>query len=160
MPTLVLVRHAKSDWGDPSLDDHDRPLNDRGRRDAPVMAERLAASGASPDLLVTSTALRAQTTAGFFAQALGLDPIAEPALHAAPPREILRVVAEKAHDASARSVVVVAHNPGLSMLAGSFAAEIAHLPTCAVARFTWPDDVPWDAIDATDPSDWTLDTPR
>ena len=44
--TLALVRHAKSDWGDPSLDDHDRPLNERGFRDAPAMARRLAASAA------------------------------------------------------------------------------------------------------------------
>ena len=76
MTTLVLVRHAKSDWGSPSLDDNDRPLNARGMRDAPAQARRLAAaleaSDVRLDVLLSSTALRARTTAAFFGAALGL----------------------------------------------------------------------------------------
>ncbi len=60
MIRLALVRHAKSDWGSPALDDHDRPLNRRGLRDAPAMAARLADSGFVPEVILSSTALRAR----------------------------------------------------------------------------------------------------
>ena len=63
MTSLVLVRHAKSDWGDASLDDHDRPLNERGRRDAPSMAQRWPTPGFAAEVILSSTALRARTTA-------------------------------------------------------------------------------------------------
>ena len=89
MTTLVLVRHAKSDWGHPGLADHNRPLNDRGLRDAPVLAQRLAATGFRPDRLLTSTALRARTTAGFFADALGVAADAREELYGASARTLL-----------------------------------------------------------------------
>ncbi|MCB1234427.1 MAG: histidine phosphatase family protein, partial [Verrucomicrobiae bacterium] len=63
MKELILIRHAKSDWGDASLDDHERSLNDRGLRDAPRVGEELARRGAKPDVILTSTAVRALTTA-------------------------------------------------------------------------------------------------
>ena len=66
MIQLVLARHAKSDWVDESLDDHDRPLNDRGRRDAPAMARSVLRHGVRPEVLLSSTALRARTTAEAF----------------------------------------------------------------------------------------------
>ncbi|MEE3099475.1 MAG: histidine phosphatase family protein, partial [Pseudomonadota bacterium] len=62
MHRLVLMRHAKSDWGDPGLGDHDRPLNDRGRRAAPRMGAWLAAQGAFPDAALLSSARRVQET--------------------------------------------------------------------------------------------------
>ena len=62
MIRLVLVRHAKSDWANPSIDDHDRPLNARGLRDAPRMARALAGTGFRPEVILSSTALRARTT--------------------------------------------------------------------------------------------------
>ena len=61
--TLDLVRHAKSSWDDPTLADHDRPLNDRGRHDAPMMGRRLHERGFAPDVILSSTAARAQATA-------------------------------------------------------------------------------------------------
>ena len=70
MIRLALVRHAKSDWGDPWLEDHARPLNDRGRRDGPRMARRFAEAGFRPDVILSSTAVRARTTAGFFSKEL------------------------------------------------------------------------------------------
>ena len=73
MKQLLLIRHAKSDWDHPGLSDHDRPLNDRGRRDCPRMAEALRSRGITPDLIVTSTAVRAATTAEAIAGGLGLD---------------------------------------------------------------------------------------
>lgn len=71
MKRLTLVRHAKSSWKDPSLDDFDRPLNQRGERDAPVMGRRLKARGARPSLILTSPAKRAKRTARLIAEAIG-----------------------------------------------------------------------------------------
>lgn len=156
MTTLVLVRHAKSDWGDPGLDDHDRPLNERGLRDAPEMARRLAASGVAPDVILTSTALRAWTTAAFFADALGVTPQEREELYGAPARILLATAAQ----AGAATVVVVAHDPGMTVLAESLSGGgIGAMPTCAVAVFTWDTD-DWDIATATDPASWTFDTPR
>ena len=70
MKTLLLIRHAKSSWDDPALPDKDRPLNDRGRRDAPKMGKRLAKRGVKPDLILSSPALRALRTAEIIAKML------------------------------------------------------------------------------------------
>lgn len=154
--TLVLVRHAKSDWGDSHLDDHDRPLNDRGRRDAPRMARRLAETGFRPDALLSSTAVRARTTAEAFAEELGAAVTLDPELYGAPARALLAAAAAT----GVRSVLVVAHDPGMSVLAAQLSGDgIAHMPTCAVASFRW-DDVDWDVATAVDPAEWTIDTPR
>lgn len=156
MKKLVLVRHAKSDWGHPDLDDHDRPLNDRGLRDAPRMAARLAATGFRPDAILSSTALRAATTAGFFGEALGVDVELQEELYGAPASALLRAAVERGVDA----VVVVAHDPGMTSLAGQLSdGGIGHMPTCAVATFIW-DQEDWEVATAVDPDSWTLDTPR
>ena len=68
MKTLILVRHAKSDWGNPSLSDFDRPLNERGKRDAPVMAKRLLDKKIKIDQIIASPAKRAARTAKYFAE--------------------------------------------------------------------------------------------
>jgi len=155
MTGLVLVRHAKSDWGDDSLDDHDRPLGSRGLRDAPVMAARLRDSGFRVDAILSSTALRARTTAAYFAAALGLEVQEQERLYGAPASQLLRAAAES----GVPSVMVVAHDPGMSVLAGQLSGEIAHMPTCAVATFTWEVD-DWDVATAVDPDSWTFDAPR
>ena len=71
MKRLILVRHAKSSWKDTSLADRDRPLNNRGNRDAPEMGRRIAAAGIRPSLIVSSPAVRAWTTAKVIAKELG-----------------------------------------------------------------------------------------
>ena len=70
MKTLFLIRHAKSSWDDPALSDKDRPLSDRGRRDAPKMGKRLAKRDVKPDLILSSPARRALTTAEIIAKKL------------------------------------------------------------------------------------------
>ncbi|MEZ3159476.1 histidine phosphatase family protein [Microbacterium sp. BWT-B31] len=153
---LVLVRHAKSDWGDPSIADHDRPLNERGLRDAPRMARRLAESGFEADAIVTSTALRARTTAAAFGEALGVRVTADERLYGASARTLW----SRASDADAARIVLVAHDPGMSVLAARLSGDrIEHMPTCAVATFAWDDD-DWNVVDALEPSDWSFDTPR
>jgi phosphohistidine phosphatase len=154
--TLVLVRHAKSDWNDLRLDDHDRPLNDRGRRDAPRMARQLAETGFRPEVILSSTAVRARTTAEAFAAELGVTVTLDEQLYGAPASALLAAAART----GASSVLVVAHDPGMSVLAAHLSDDaIAHMPTCAVATFTWHLD-DWDAATALDPDDWTFDTPR
>lgn len=156
MTTLTLVRHAKSDWGSASLDDHDRPLNDRGRRDAPVMAERLVASGLAVGRVLASTALRARTTAAAFGAALGVEPELLDELYGAGARVLL----ETATGSGAASVLVVAHDPGMTVLADRLSnGGIGQMPTCAVAVFRWETD-DWDVAGATDPDEWSFDSPR
>lgn len=162
MITLVLVRHAKSDWAvvrqahQPVIADHDRPLNDRGRRDAPRMARQLAETGFRPDAILSSTAVRALTTAEAFAAELGVAVSPDPELYGAPARTLLAAAAATGRP----SVLVVAHDPGMTTLAAHLSDDgIGHMPTCAVARFTWQVD-DWDVATALDPDEWTLDTPR
>jgi phosphohistidine phosphatase len=71
MKTIILVRHAKSSWKDPRLDDFERPLNKRGRRDAPLMGEKLKERQILPDLILSSPAKRARKTADLIAEAIG-----------------------------------------------------------------------------------------
>lgn len=155
MIRLALVRHATSDWGDASLADHDRPLNPRGLRDAPRMAQRLADTGFAPQAIIASTAMRAATTADFFCGPFQVPIELQDRLYGAPASLLLRAAAER----GARSVIVVAHDPGMSVLAGELSGgAIAHMPTCAVATFAWDED-DWDVATAIDPLSWTFETP-
>jgi phosphohistidine phosphatase len=146
MRLLTLVRHAKSSWEYPELSDFERPLNERGRRDAPLMAERLRRSPPRPDRLVSSPALRAITTAHIFADALSIprdDIVLQPRIYEASAATLLRIV--RGLDDGDRHVMLFGHNPGFSELAHLLAdCTFDELPTCAVARFeldvkTWQD---------------------
>lgn len=160
MKTLFLVRHAKSSWGDPDLPDHDRPLNERGLRDVAMMGKRLARRDAKPDALLSSTALRALTTAEHLAKALDIrlkDIVVIDRLYAAPASELLGVIG--ALDDKLKRVMLVAHNPGLTELAHHFAAEITHMPTCAVAEFSFA-ATPWADLGAARPAQVAFDYPK
>lgn len=135
MKRLTLVRHAKSDWGDASLEDFERPLNRRGERDAPEMARRVAEAGLKPTLIVTSPAARALATARVFAKALGYP--ARKIRHAdeaylATPGTLLEVVRR----AGGRSghVMLFGHNPGISQFAALLTGDdsLGDMPTAAV----------------------------
>lgn len=137
MKQLLLIRHGKSDWDHPGLTDHDRPLNDRGLRDAPRIASALIGRGVRPDLIVSSTAVRALTTAQLLAGKMGYPPenIREaPALYLASPGVILRAIQQL--DEAAGTVMIFGHNPGMHEAVAAFAAgeEVADFPTLAVAR--------------------------
>ena len=160
MKTLVLVRHAKSAWGDPTLADHDRPLNDRGRRDAPEMGRRLRERGVAPDAILSSTAARARSTAEAIADELGAANgvlALDERLYGSSPETILEVVAEVDDDLT--TVLVVAHDPGMSDLANRLSGDIDHMPTCGVAEFrfaAWS----WSDIGDAEPLEVHLDTPH
>ncbi|MEV7632482.1 histidine phosphatase family protein [Microbacterium sp. NPDC089318] len=132
MKTLLLARHAKSDWGDPSVRDHDRPLNARGLRDAPAMASRLREERVRLQHIVSSTALRARTTADEYAAAFHLEVADEPALYAASSRTILAVAAHLPDEADV--AMLVGHNPGMTDAVAELTGEFVELPTCTVAE--------------------------
>ncbi|PHI19223.1 phosphohistidine phosphatase [Lewinellaceae bacterium SD302] len=138
MKTIYLVRHAKSSWSNLELADHDRPLNDRGKRDAPIMATVLRGKGVTPDLFVSSTAKRARRTARKFTRAYGLaksDLIKTPELYHASIREITRVI--KALPEEASTVVLFGHNPGFTDFANAIQGSyIENVPTCGIVGLT------------------------
>lgn len=129
---LIMMRHAKSDWGDTSLGDHERTLNERGRRDAPRIGNWMTDHDLIPDLVLCSTAVRARQTAEAVAQQWPAEvPIHDcKTLYHAAPETIIKVVASDSLDA--QRVMVVGHNPGLEMLAGHFSGACGHFPTAAV----------------------------
>jgi phosphohistidine phosphatase len=136
---LTLVRHAKSSWADPGISDADRPLNERGERDAPTMGRHLATLGFRPTLFLTSPAVRARQTAQVVARELGYPAEflqREPELYLATPGQICAVVAREA--GTLRDVVVCGHNPGLTELANRLvgAGSLDNLPTCGVFAVT------------------------
>lgn len=142
MKTLILMRHAKSSWSEPGLDDHDRPLNARGKAAAPVMARWLAAQALVPDVVLCSTAKRARQTVKRMRDAVPALPEPEllPGLYHAMPGQIMAQLRNL--PPTARCVMVVAHQPGLGATAARLAdgseppdcaAAFGHFPTAAVA---------------------------
>lgn len=154
MIQLALVRHAKSDWGDPGLDDHERPLNARGLREAPEAARRTLRAGVRPELVLTSTAVRARTTAEHFATAFGAELREVAALYGADPGVLL----DTARAAGVDEVLLVAHDPGLSELVTDLSGEPVRMTTAAVAVFTW-NDADWHDVGIVRPDTYTLTTP-
>lgn len=136
MRNLYLVRHAKSSWDTPGLRDINRPLNERGLREAPQMAKLLFKQGVQPDLLVSSPAKRAIGTALFFAEAFGVPDEAVqriPDIYEADVRDILRIVC--ALPDSAQTVLLFGHNNTLTDVANLFTEDfIENVPTCGVVR--------------------------
>jgi len=147
MKTLTLIRHAKSSWAYPGLDDMDRPLNERGRKDAPLMGMVLARRGFAAQRLINSPALRALRTAQAIATALDrplswiqlderwyhlqADALLE-AIRSLPPEWDW--------------VACVGHNPALADLANRLAARaVDHVPTCAVVQLRF-ETVDWTAL--------------
>ena len=133
---LSFVRHAKSSWENHALPDILRPLNNRGKRDAPLMASKMLSIGNAPELIITSPAVRAKTTAQAFAEAFDLSSrkvVEREILYSADVRDIVEVV--QTVDDSIRSIFVFGHNPTLTILANSFAGvDIDNVPTCGVLQ--------------------------
>ncbi len=139
MRTLYLIRHAKSSWGNPGLRDHDRPLNERGLHDAPKMAQLLAEQGIKPDLLVSSPAKRALTTALYFAEAFkieGIEVLREAKIYEAFPHEILSIISDLPE--SAQTVALFGHNPTFTEVANRFMENdfIENIPTCGIVKIS------------------------
>ncbi|HVN35707.1 MAG TPA: histidine phosphatase family protein [Casimicrobiaceae bacterium] len=160
MKMLFLVRHAKSSRDDPTLPDKDRPLNERGMRDASRVGEQLAKRGAKPDLILSSPARRALTTAETVARKLdyrGKDIVVEDRLYAATPDGLLAVVHEL--DDKAKRVMLFGHNPELTELAHRLSGKITDMATCSVAEFAF-DTKSWSHVGKQAPASATLHNPK
>jgi len=160
MKTLFLVRHAKSSRDDPSLPDRDRPLDDRGKMDAPKMGKRLAKRDVKPDLLVSSPALRALTTAQLIAEELGCkrkDIVVDDRLYASSPDDLLAVI--RALDKKLDRVMLFGHNPEFTDLAHRLSSQIIDMPTGAVAEFSF-DTKAWSDVGEVEPAKAVLDYPK
>lgn len=134
MKILTLLRHAKSSWGDDDLEDHERPLNRRGERDAPEMARRISEAGIRPSLILCSPAVRTWTTAKIVAKEISY-PIEflqrEAELYLAGLNTLLDVMGEQ--DEGFNSIMVVGHNPGLTEFTNYLCPGLTgNLPTCGV----------------------------
>lgn len=129
MKTLILMRHAKSAWDAGDIADHDRPLSERGRTAAPLMGRWLLEQKLAPDLVLSSTALRATETLDLLRPYLPAKVRVEKAgcLYMALPREMLAVLA-KVKDAEVSTILLVGHNPGIGSLAHWLSAQGA--PKC------------------------------
>lgn len=131
---IFLIRHAKSSWDDPALADFDRPLNERGKKDAPVMAKKLRGKKVKIDAFISSPAKRARQTCKYFAEEFNFkkkEIILEPELYEAGEENFLKVVEnlkKKWH-----SVALVSHNPGITSFANSLTeTRVDDMPTCSV----------------------------
>ena len=138
MKQLILIRHAKSSWSDFSVQDFDRPLNERGKKDAPVMAQRLLAKQIAIDAFVASPAKRAKKTAEYFAKAYGGDKSAIrfiEELYLAEPPAFSEVVSGLNDDHN--SVAIFSHNNGITDFANQLThTRIDELPTCGIFAVT------------------------
>ena len=147
MKRLILIRHAKSSWDYPLLGDFERPLNPRGRRDAPVMAQRLGNLLQGPWNLLSSPALRAITTAHAFADLLGVAHEAikvEPRIYEATPGTLLHLVNSLPEPAA--QWLMFGHNPGFTALAQLLASvPFAELPTCGIVSLRF-EAARWDEV--------------
>ena len=139
---LVLVRHAKSDWSTAGLSDFDRPLNNRGRNDAPSMGKRLKEKNIIPDLIISSPAKRAAETAKLIAQEVGYgeDDIQwVEKLYHCPSFIFEDVILEAAIPAHTKSVFIFGHNPGITDYANDTINDfsIDNMPTCGMAGLSF-----------------------
>jgi phosphohistidine phosphatase len=141
MKVLLLLRHAKSSWDDHSLDDHERPLNARGKRDAPRMGALLRERHLTPDVIISSDAVRARVTAEAVAKAAKYDGqlLTDSRLYLADPVGIIHVLCG-IREPGIGTVMVVGHNPGLEDLFATLTGEHEAMTTAALAQISLPID--------------------
>jgi len=142
MKNLIVVRHAKSSWKDTTLADHLRPLNKRGKRDAPEMGARLADRALQVDRIISSPAVRALTTAQMIARAAGYpgkEIVIDERLYPGDLASLMALIREL--DEPLHTVMLFGHNPGLTDLVNTIGDDtIDNVPTCGVVEITLPID--------------------
>jgi phosphohistidine phosphatase len=160
MKKIVIIRHAKSSWDDPFLNDHARPLAERGYRDAPRMAQRLKQKEIFPEAILSSDAERAKSTALITAENLNF------------PKNKIQLTGKLYH-ASANSIIneikktnkeintlfIFGHNPGFNELIEKLGGEIDNLPTAGQFGFEL-DIEDWEDISAKTAKEWFFDYPK
>ena len=146
MKTLLIMRHAKSSWSYPELSDYDRPLNARGKQDAPRMGKHLRREGLIPDRILTSSAKRAQKTASKVAKSCGysgklkrLDVLYDTVTGVY--FDVLQALPD-----TYQRVMVFGHNPTMEQLVNHLTGEMKRMPTAAIAYIELPIQH-WNALD-------------
>jgi phosphohistidine phosphatase len=138
MKTLILVRHAKSDWGNESITDILRPLNERGYTDAQILAKQLTQKIAQPQYWLTSPAIRAYTTAIIFAQAFNYDfdkLVINTAIYEASVKTLQSIVTSIPD--SQETAFLFGHNPGFTKFFNQFSdSDVDNIATCGIAALS------------------------
>ncbi len=161
MKTLYILRHAKSSWDFKELSDHDRPLNKRGRNDAQLMGQELSGRDVNPALIISSSAVRALTTAALVGKELNYDAndiVVNDKIYGADKRQLLEVV----HEAPAEvdSIMLIGHNEPISEFANMLSPEdIASLPTTGIVALSFECDN-WSEISKENASLLFYDFPK
>jgi phosphohistidine phosphatase len=134
MKTVILVRHAKSSWDDPAMVDFERPLNERGKKDAPAMAKRVKEKQFKIDDFISSPAKRARKTAKLFAEVFKHSEekiIYKSELYHADPATYYTVIEQA--DNNSESIAIFSHNPGITYFVNELTeVKIDEVPTCGV----------------------------
>lgn len=142
MKKLYLVRHAKSSWNDSSLSDLQRPLNSRGLKNAPEMGQRLNASNTNIELIISSPANRAFTTASLLASAIGYDVDniqKHDGIYFNGQSSMLQIIQKT--EPGIQSLMLVGHNPDMTYLLNSLCGyQVNNMPTCAIATIQFDHD--------------------
>ncbi len=145
MKILLIMRHAKSSWSNGNMSDHDRPLNDRGNATAPRIGTMLRDLGIIPDIMLTSTANRAHSTAVLVAEACGyeadIDVRAD--LYHGSPMDYLRCLSQVSDEHGC--AMIVGHNPCLEDLIFMLTGQVEEMPTAAIAHIELPLET-WQSI--------------
>lgn len=136
MKVIHLIRHAKSSWDNPDLDDFSRTLNERGKKDAPFMANKLKELGCNPDYFMSSPAKRTTETSKIIATALSYDiekTIFDERIYHSSLPQILQVLNEIPN--SFNTIILVGHNPTLTQLSNYLTDDfIDNIPTCGIVK--------------------------
>jgi phosphohistidine phosphatase len=142
MKTLFLIRHAKSSWAEPEMKDFDRPLNDRGNENAPFMGKLLKKEKIFPDLIISSPAKRAITTARKIADEIDYPKnkiVEEPKIYEANVKTLLQIINSLADENE--TVFLFGHNPSFTEFLGYLTeAYISNIPTCGIAQIEFEND--------------------
>lgn len=161
MKTLYLMRHAKSSWSFDDLNDHDRPLNERGRDDAPQMGQALAERNITLDLLVSSSAVRALSTAALVAKELNYPNekiTVQERIYRADVADLLDIV-QRLPD-TADSVLLIGHNNTITDFANLLSpSQLNEMPTAAVVCLKF-NCASWEQIDRANAEFYFYDSPR
>ena len=149
MKTLLLLRHAKSSWKDDSLDDHDRPLNERGKKEAPKMGQLLLEEHLLPDIILSSDAKRCRRTVEKVCEAAGYrgETVLTSELYLANTAAYLRALTRLPDQVS--RALVVGHNPGMEQLLELLTQRYEPMTTGALARIDLPSLEHWPEIAAS-----------
>jgi phosphohistidine phosphatase len=161
MKELLIIRHAKSSWNNAFSGDFERPLNDRGHRDAPRMAEKMKLRGVNIQAFLSSTANRALTTATYFAEAYGKtknDILLLPQLYHAPELVFYKVI--KTIPADITTAAVFSHNPGITeFVNGLTETRIDNMPTCGIFAIQ-SESNSWEDFSTAKKCFWFFDSPK